>query len=115
MRQFLPLRRYLRRQPRFLALIAAFTLATSLLAALQPWPMALLADYVLVDKKPDSPWVPLPSLLNHTLEFFSLNPSTTVLLCIVVFGSLLLFALNSLMDVALTWCWTIAGRRMVYD
>jgi ATP-binding cassette, subfamily B, bacterial len=115
MRQFLPLRRYLRRQPRFLALIAAFTLATSLLAALQPWPMALLADYVLVDKKPDSPWVPLPSLLNHTLEFFSLNPSTTVLLCIVVFGSLLLFALNSLMDVALTWCWTVAGRRMVYD
>ncbi len=108
MRQFLPLLRYFRRQPVFLSLIAVFTLATSLLGALQPWPMKLLADHVLGHD-------PLPVLLNRTLGFFSLNPNPTVLLGVVVAGSLLLFALNSLMDVALTWCWTIAGRRMVYD
>src|SRR5690348_8058469 len=108
MREILPLLRYFRRQPGYLALIAAFTLATSLLASLQPWPMALLADHVLKN-------APAPELLQHVLGWFSLPPTTTVLLCIVVFGSLLLFGLNSFMDAALTWCWTVAGRRMVFD
>ncbi|HXT12875.1 MAG TPA: ABC transporter ATP-binding protein [Candidatus Angelobacter sp.] len=108
MREFLPLLRYFRRQPRYLALIALFTLATSLLASLQPWPMALLADNVLKSG-------PVPAVLQRVLNWFSLAPTTIVLLCVVVFGTLLLFALNSFMDAALTWCWTVAGRRMVYD
>jgi ATP-binding cassette, subfamily B, bacterial len=108
MREFLQLLRYLRRQPRYLLLIAVFTLATSLLASLQPWPMALLADHVLKNS-------PSPALLQRVLDWFSINPNTTVLLGIVVFGSLGLFALNSVMDAALTWCWTLAGRRMVFD
>ncbi|MDB6018593.1 MAG: transporter related [Pedosphaera sp.] len=108
MQQFLLLLRYFRRQPRFLALIAVFTLATSLLAALQPWPMKLLADHILGS-------APLPGPLHRALEALSLDSGATVLLGIVVIGTLLLFALNSLMDVALTWCWTVAGRRMVYD
>jgi len=41
MRQFLPLLHYLRPQSGFLGVIALLTLITSLLAALQPWPMKL--------------------------------------------------------------------------
>jgi ATP-binding cassette subfamily B protein len=108
MREFLPLLRYLGRQRRYLALIAVFTLATSLLVSLQPWPMALLADHVLKNE-------PAPASIQHVLQWFSLSPTTTVLLCLVVFGSLLLFGLNSFMDAALTWCWTIAGRRLVFN
>jgi len=108
MREFLPLLRYFRRQPRYLALIAVFTLATSLLASLQPWPMALLADHVLKN-------APAPAPVQKILSWFSLPANAKVLLCVVVCGSLLLFALNSLMDAALTWCWTVAGRRMVFD
>src|SRR5262247_981295 len=107
MRQFLPLLHYFRPQSRFLWLIALLTLSTSLLAALQPWPMKLLADHVLGAQ-------PLPAALGRGLAFFSLNPTTSVLLGLVVFGTLLIFALNSVLDAALAWSWTFAGRRMVY-
>src|SRR5207302_8639670 len=30
-------------------------------------------------------------------------------------GGLVLFGLNSLVEIGLTWAWTAAGRRMVYD
>jgi len=107
MRQFLPLLHYLRPQSRFLGVIGILTLSTSLLAALQPWPMKLLADHVLGAE-------PLPSAIKRALAFLSLNPTTNALLCVVVFGTLLIFALNSVLDAALTWSWTVAGRRMVY-
>jgi ATP-binding cassette subfamily B protein len=53
--------------------------------------------------------------LNNALGFFGLEPAKNVLLLIVVFGTLGLFLLNSVLDVVLTQLWTIAGRRMVYD
>jgi ATP-binding cassette, subfamily B, bacterial len=90
-----------------MALIAVMTLVTSLLAALQPWPMNLLADHVLGT-------VPLPGALNNLLGVFALKPEVTLLLGIVVFGGLALFLVNGLLDAALTWAWTMAGRRMVY-
>lgn len=108
MHQFLPVLRYIRRQPGFIALIAGLTLVTSLLGALQPWPMKLLADHVLGT-------IPIPGALNRFLTFLSIQPDVTVLLGVVVFGGLALFIVNGLLDAALTWAWTMAGRRMVYD
>src|SRR5258708_7214020 len=99
---------YARRQRLFLALIPVLTVAASSLAALQPWPVKLLADHVLGQ-------APLPGVLDDALRFLSLPPTPTMLLLVVVGGGLLLFALNSGLEVALTWAWTLAGRRMVYD
>ena len=56
-----------------MALIAGLTFVTSLLAALQPWPMKLLADHVLGT-------VPLPVALNRFLTSLALQPDVTLLL-----------------------------------
>jgi ABC-type multidrug transport system fused ATPase/permease subunit len=107
MHPFLPVLKYLRRQPAYLALIAALTLCASSLVALQPWPMKVLADHVLGTR-------PVPAGLSRGLELLSLQPNPTTLLILVVLGGLLLFAANGLIDAALAWYWTLAGRRMVY-
>src|SRR5687767_3928024 len=93
---------YARRQrSRFLG-IAVLTVCASSLIALQPWPMKLLVDHVLGEK-------PVPSFL----QSFASSPQT--LLAVIVIAGLALFVLNSLLDAALTWLWTVSGRRMVYD
>lgn len=102
MQRLLKLLRYAGRQrPRFIA-IALLTLVASSLVALQPWPMKLLVDHVLGDKAvPD------------VLKAVAATPQT--LLVAIVAAGLVLFVLNSLVEAALTWLWTVAGRRMVYD
>lgn len=98
---------YARPHWRFFVLIAVLTIAASVLAAAQPWPMKLLADHVLGK-------APLPPFLHRGLETFSIEPTTSALLVIIVSGGLALFALHSLLDVGLTWAWTLGGRRLVY-
>jgi len=102
MQRILKVLRYAGRQrPRFIV-IALLTLLASALVALQPWPMKLLVDHVLGAK-------PIPELLKG----FGSTPQT--LLVAIVLGGLALFVVNSLLDAALTWLWTVAGRRIVYD
>ncbi len=100
--------RYARRQRFHFGLIFALTMAASGLAALQPWPMKILADQILGNTA-------TPTALNDALRIFSLAPTKTVLLMVVVFGTLALFMVNSILDVMLTQLWTISGRRMVYN
>jgi ATP-binding cassette subfamily B protein len=96
--------RYAGRQRARFAVIFFFTLLGSALTALQPWPLKLLADHVLGSTL-------LPSFLaNRGLPL----QKESLLLWIVVAG-LVLFILNSLVEMVLTWTWTMAGRRMVYD
>jgi ATP-binding cassette, subfamily B, bacterial len=102
MQRVLKLLRYAGRQrPRFIA-IALLTVCAASLVALQPWPMKLLVDHVLGDKG-------VPPMLA------GLTGDTQALLILIVVTGLALFVLNSALDAALTWLWTIAGRRMVYD
>jgi ATP-binding cassette, subfamily B, bacterial len=102
MQRVLKLLRYAGRQrPRFVA-IALLTLCASSLVALQPWPMKFLTDHVLGEQA-------APALLK------SMAATPQTLLVIIVVAGLALFVLNSLLDAALTWLWTVAGRRMVYD
>src|SRR5665213_140328 len=108
MHKYRRLLEYAQRQRFHFVFISALTIATSALAALQPWPMKILADHVLGK-------IPTPTALNSIFGFLALKPTTTVLLLIVVFGSLTLFLLNSVLEVVLTQLWTVAGRRMVYD
>src|SRR5438552_4679857 len=108
MRESLRLLGYARRQRTTFILIVVLTLGAAGLSALQPWPMKLLIDHVLGT-------VPLPQVLRNSLHFFSLEPTGSALLAVIVLSGLALFALNSAVEAALTWSWTKAGRRMVYD
>lgn len=102
MQRVLNLLRYAARQrSRFIA-IALLTLVASALVALQPWPMKFLVDHVLKGE-------PLPSWLPAGFA------ETRVLLITIVTAGLAVFVLGSAVDAALTWLWTVAGRRVVYD
>ena len=99
---------YARPHWRFFAGIFVLTLAASAMAVLQPLPLAFLTDHVLGE-------TPLSSSLRAFVRTFSLEPTPgRHLLPIVVLGGLVLFALNSLLEIGLTWAWTLGGRRMVY-
>jgi len=108
MHKYRRLLKYAQRRRGFFVFILVLTLASSALAALQPWPMKLLVDHVL-DYNPVSPF------LKSTLGFFGLRPTATVFLLVGTIGGLVLFVLNSVLEVGLVWAWTVAGRRMVYD
>lgn len=102
------LRPYIFRQWRWLAAISAFTLATSAVAALQPWPIKLLVDYALQD-------TPTPAILTAALQHVGVAPTPAGLVVLAAVASVVLFVLESLLVVGLSLSWSIAGQRMVYD
>jgi len=108
MHKYRRLLQYARRQRLFFVVIFMFTVVASGVAALQPWPMKLLIDHVLE-------YQPVPPLLKSILGGFGLPATPTVFLIIGTVGGLVLFALNSALEVGLTLAWTLGGRRMVYD
>ena len=97
----------LRRWPALL-FIMGLTAMTSAVTALQPWPMKLLVDHAIGD-------TPVPDTLAFVLEALSVPATPTMLVALAALGSLALFGLNSVLDVGLSWTWTAAGQRMVYD
>ncbi len=108
LRKYQRLIRYVLRQWPALLLILALTLAFSVVTALQPWPLKILVDYALGQ-------APLPAALRSVLSTFSDQPTPLMLIVAAALAGLGLFVLNSALDVALTWAWTAAGQRMVYD
>src|SRR5437867_1493252 len=108
MQRYRTLLRYAGRQRSWFIFILVLTVAAALVVALQPWPMALLADQVLGHK-------PLPRFLEAAFKALAIEPSPIRLLAVAALGGLVLFALNSALEIGLTWGWTLAGRRMVYD
>ncbi len=108
MHKYRILLRYAGRQRRSFLLIAGLTLIAALLAAAQPWPLAIVADQVL--KK-----LPRPPAMEAILQWLGLNPTPSGLLLIAVLGGLAIFVLNSALEMALTTAWTLAARRMVYQ
>jgi ATP-binding cassette subfamily B protein len=88
--------------------ITLLTLIASALAALQPWPVKLVADHVLGQQ-------PLPGALGSGFAALHLQPTPTLLLVLATLGGLALFALHSVVELVLTSTWTLVGRQMVYD
>jgi ATP-binding cassette subfamily B protein/subfamily B ATP-binding cassette protein MsbA len=78
------------------------------MAALQPWPMKLVADHVLGQH-------PLPDALAAGFNALHFEPTPLRLLALATIGGLLLFTLHSVVELVLTSTWTVAGRRMIYD
>jgi ATP-binding cassette subfamily B protein/subfamily B ATP-binding cassette protein MsbA len=91
-----------------LAFLFVLTVLAAGLNALQPVPLKWLADNVLGNE-------PVPTFLQFILKTFSLKATPQAILYVVVLGGLVVFALSSALDAALTWAWTFMGRRMVYD
>jgi ATP-binding cassette, subfamily B, bacterial len=99
---------YVLRQWRVLLAIFILTVMLSSTAALQPWPMKLLVDYGLQGK-------PLDGWLASWFAFFAwdTNPASFVIAAGV--ASLGVFLVSSLLNIALSLAWNVAGQRMVYD
>lgn len=88
--------------------IGALTLALSALAALHPWPLKILIDYGIGDFEPAEPFM-------GWLGALGVEPTSINLIWIAALGAVALFAINAVLDSALTWAWSAAGQRMVYD
>jgi ATP-binding cassette subfamily B protein/subfamily B ATP-binding cassette protein MsbA len=99
---------YILRQWPSLVLILALTAVTSAGAAVQPWPIKLLVDYGLSG-------MPLPDSLEEILHALRLGLTPTILIVVAALSSLGLFVLTSALDMVLSWTWTAAGQRMVFD
>jgi ATP-binding cassette, subfamily B, bacterial len=89
-------------------LIGSLTLFASFFALLQPWPMMVLVDHVLGSESP-------AGALSSVLSWLPGSGTPGGLLAWVVAAGLLIFAVNSTLDVILTFAWIRTGRRMVYD
>ena len=92
---------YVARQRGFLLLVFALILAASGTAALQPWPMKWLVDFL--EKRP------LPEFLAGMAK------QSATLILVTVGAGLILFALNAVLEVLSTVAWTVSGRRIVYS
>ena len=98
---------YAARQRGFFLFILVLTLAASALMALHPWPLKLITDLLLKE--------PLPEWLLSALKKIGVPSTAPALVAALAAGGLILFALSSALEIGLTWAWTLAGRRMVYD
>jgi ATP-binding cassette, subfamily B, bacterial len=89
-----------------MAVILVLTLTASLSTALQPWPLKILVDYALGGSE-------VPTVISKYLPNASARDAPVMLVLLAAAASLCLFAVNSLLDVGLTWSWATAGQRMV--
>jgi ATP-binding cassette subfamily B protein len=103
------LARYVLRQWPRLVLILAITVVSSVATSLQPWPTKILVDHAVNG-------APAPGWVRSLLDAFSLDPtSPTALVLFAAATTFALFAVAGILEVALSWAWTVAGQRMVYD
>jgi ATP-binding cassette, subfamily B, bacterial len=102
------LSRYLLRQWPTLLAILVLSAAASVVTTLQPWPIKILVDYALSQTTP-------PALLSSLLGNFNLALTPTLLIAAAAISSLGLYAANATLDVGLSWAWSAAGQRMVYE
>jgi ATP-binding cassette subfamily B protein len=108
MRKFRRLLAYAAPHRRAFLIIGLLTLLSSALAALQPWPVKFLVDHVLGSE-------PAPAAVQSIFRTLNLSPTPSALLIGIVLAGLVLFALNSVVELLVTRGWTARGRRMVFD
>ncbi len=89
-------------------LIAAATMFSTIFALAQPWPMKIVVDNVLGGHALTEP-------LAGAISFLPGVDTPQGLLAWTVAAGLLLFMVNSVLDVILTFSWIRFGQRMVFD
>ncbi len=100
--------RYALTEWRSLTIICLLTLIIPAITALQPWPVKILIDYALGDQT-------LPNSIHNLISGFSIGQMNKFLIAVAAVSSLVLFALNSFIDTVITFAWSSAGQRMVYN
>jgi ATP-binding cassette subfamily B protein/subfamily B ATP-binding cassette protein MsbA len=90
------------------ALIVVVTLLSTAFGLLTPWPMKILVDHVLGQEA-------MPAELARLIALLPGGGSPEGLLAWVALAGLAIFALNSAIEVVLTWSWIVVGQRMVFD
>jgi ATP-binding cassette subfamily B protein/subfamily B ATP-binding cassette protein MsbA len=99
---------YALRQWRGLLGIAVMSCAAAAVAALAPWPLKLLVDSALGSEAPSA-------VVRRGFEVVGQSPTPFGLVVVAAIASLGVFLLTSLVDAGLSFGWTAAGQRMVYD
>jgi len=89
-------------------LIVVVTLLSTAFGLLNPWPMKVLVDNVLGDQ-------PVGEMVASVTERLPGAETPHGLLGWIVIAGLAIFAVNSLIQVVLTFAWIRVGQRMVYD
>src|SRR5215212_1552895 len=103
------LSQYARRYRTGWFIIGAAMVFASLVAVALPWPMKVLADFVLGNEKPTGAIAWLISVLPRA------SSSKYALAIWAALGGLVLFILNALIDVVLTCSWVRFGQAAVYN
>jgi ATP-binding cassette, subfamily B, bacterial len=98
---------FLRPYRRRVALLAALLVSEIGLGALQPWPLAVVIDYVLGGK-------PFPPRLTPWIVWITQNHRFALLIAVVVAG-VVLQVVNQLVSAYGTQVQVDTGQRMVYD
>jgi ATP-binding cassette subfamily B protein/subfamily B ATP-binding cassette protein MsbA len=80
--------------------IVCLSLVTPILGALAPWPMKVLVDHALGQETISLKWLPADPYW---------------LIWIAAAASLALFLISSVLDAIMSWAWSVAGQRMVYE
>ncbi|MFI5179032.1 MAG: ABC transporter ATP-binding protein [Vicinamibacterales bacterium] len=99
---------FLRPYRRRVALLAALLLSEIGLGALQPWPLAIVIDYVLTAHKT------FPTRLQPLIAAVTRH-NTVILLVVVVVAGVVLQVVNQLVSAYGTQVQVDTGQRMVYD
>ena len=87
MHKYRILLRYAGRQRRSFLAIAVLTVAASVLAVAQPWPLAIVADQVLLK-------LPRPEAMDAVFQWLSLDPTPSALLLIAVVAAWLVVQIS---------------------
>jgi ATP-binding cassette subfamily B protein/subfamily B ATP-binding cassette protein MsbA len=90
------------------AFIGAVTVAASLFSLLHPWPFQILIDHVLGTE-------PSPAWLDAARSWLPGASGSSGAIAYLAGIGLVVFAIDSLLDVLLTVSWIRVGQRMVYD
>jgi ATP-binding cassette subfamily B protein/subfamily B ATP-binding cassette protein MsbA len=88
--------------------IGVLSCAASAVAVLTPWPLKMLVDCALGDQQ-------TPAWVARSLGIAGLQPTTTALVAVAAIASLVVYLLGSIVNAGLSFGWTAAGQRMVYD
>ena len=100
--------RYALRQWRTLVLIGVLSCAAAGVAVLTPWPLKVLVDCALGGEA-------APGWVRSALGATGLGISGRSLVGFAAVLGVVIFLLGSLVDAGLSFGWTAAGQRMVYD
>jgi len=105
MRRYMTLAGYGRKEPLGFAAILVLTLAGAGMAALMPWPLKIIVDYLLKDE-------PLPAQLNRLGFLFEM--STTGALIVLVGATLVFFIGSQVIRITRAYIERGVGDRMMY-